>query len=529
MRTKILKFILAWWFLHVLMNLKWPSQEPLWPDGLRLSPEIVALLGVLCMAAWLRQRLAGWVFAGLSAAVLVLRLFRLGETVTITYLNRQLNLYADPFLLPALLDLLQRSLIPAPAILYAAAGMLTVLLLWIAIERSLRASFALFSTTGGRRLFGGLLAVFLSTHVWLHATTGNSVFGPDIVNRVAAEIATLFHIPDERQQIHREVAAADPTCSRPLFSLGNGDVYLIFVESYGHAVYARPDLFSRIRTELQNFEAALKRAGFSAASGFLSAPTYGGGSWLSHATVATGVHANNQLRYDLLIESDARPLSEYFHQAGYRTIQVMPATIYPWPEGSFFGFRETYYHRQLDYRGPSFGWSPMPDQFVFDFIARKVISSSRQPLFIEFVLTSVHAPFHRQPPYLADWSKIGDGGIYHHLPSRRYPITWPDLSNAAIAYTDALKYEFKVLAGFILQQARGEALVLVLGDHQPARQITGADPSWSVPVHAISRSPDLLRPFFPAGLAPGVIPDQPPPHKGMEFLRAVLLQGYCGP
>lgn len=529
MKSNFLKFFLAWVFLQVLMNLKWPSHGALWPDGLRLSPEIVAFMALLWLLGLRRNPLPGWLLAVLTTSVIFLRLFRLGEAITITYLNRQLNLYADPFLLPDLLNLLQRSLYPAHALVYAACGILVVAVLWFAVNRSFRASYRFLASAGGRWIFGGILATVLIAHLWLQPNGGPGVFGPMVIDRVAAEIDTLFDIPNARSRIRQEVAKADRTCPYPLAALEERDVYLIFIESYGHAAYAKPELFTRLQKDLKNFETALKSSGFSIASGFFSAPTYGGASWLSHATVASGVHINNQLRYNLLLESDARTLAGYFHRAGYRTIHVMPGTIWPWPEGDFFGFREKYYYRHFDYRGPAFGWSPMPDQFVFDTLYREVISAAQRPLFIEFVLTSVHAPFHRLPPYLTDWNRIGDGSIYAQTEMRRYPITWPDLSNATIAYTDALKYDFKSLEGFLLDRARDEALILVLGDHQPARQITGRNQPWSVPVHAISRNPRLLQPFLSDGFTAGIIPSQQSPHKGMESLRDLLLHQFCSP
>jgi len=529
MPRAFLKFLPAWVFLHGLMNLKWPSSEPLWPDAFRLSPEIVALLALLGLIGLRKRPVSGWTLTAMTATVVLLRLFQFGEAITITYLNRQLNLYADPFLLPDLLNLLQRSLISAHPLVYTGLALAAVSILWIAIHRSLRASAAFLSTSGGRRVFGGILATLLIAAGGLHSTVGTGLFGPTVVGRVAEEVETLLNLPDERRRIRRAVAQADRTCSPPLAALEKRDVYLIFIESYGHAAYAKPALFTRLRPDLEKFEAALTAGGFAVVSGFFSAPTYGGASWLSHATVAAGIHVNNQLRYDLLMESDAIPLAAYFNAAGYRTVHVMPGTLWPWPQGEFFAFQEKFYYRHFDYRGPALGWSPMPDQFVFDAVDRRVIASSRQPLFIEFVLTSVHAPFHRLPPYLTDWATIKDGRIYARTEIRHYPIVWPDLSNAATAYTDALKYDFAVLAGFLQRIARGEALVLVLGDHQPARQLTGPNQPWSVPVHAVSRNDRLLQPWIAAGFTPGVIPSQPSPHEGMESLRTILLRGYCPP
>jgi hypothetical protein len=61
-------------------------------------------------------------------------------------------------------------------------------------------------------------------------------------------------------------------------------------------------------------------------------------AWLAHASIAGGVHLNDQLHYNLLITSDTKPLAQYFNEAGYRTVRAMPDTQWPWPEGEYYKF-----------------------------------------------------------------------------------------------------------------------------------------------------------------------------------------------
>ena len=42
----------------------------------------------------------------------------------------------------------------------------------------------------------------------------------------------------------------------------------------------------------------------------------------------------------------------------------MPGLWQNWPEGTFYEFDEIYGGARLDYRGPTFGWWDMTDQFV---------------------------------------------------------------------------------------------------------------------------------------------------------------------
>jgi hypothetical protein len=87
----------------------------------------------------------------------------------------------------------------------------------------------------------------------------------------------------------------------------------------------------------------------------------------------------------------------------------------------------------------------------------------------------------------------------------------------------------KVLKNFIEQFIGDDALMIIMGDHQPNVQITGPDTSWSVPVHVISRDKSLLEPFKSKGYTPGLIPRQPRPHPGMETFLFDFIKSFSSP
>jgi hypothetical protein len=300
---------------------------------------------------------------------------------------------------------------------------------------------------------------------------------------------------------------------------------VFFVESYGHTIFDNARHFPLIKSDLSHIETDLAAAGYDVLSNFVSSPTYGGASWLAHATFSTGVHTNNQMRYNILMTSTVKTLARYFNAAGYRTIRAMPGTQWPWPQGEFYGYQAKYYAWNFDYRGPMYGWSTMPDQYVIDFIRRRELETSTQPVFVEFNLISSHVPFHLQPPYIEDWSLIGDGAIYHEMEMITFPITWPDLNNAAEGYVAAIRYDLKVITEFIKRYVKDRALVIILGDHQPNVQLTGKNHVWAVPVHIISRDADLLSPFKGRGFIPGLVPNQTT-HRGMENLTFEILEDF---
>jgi hypothetical protein len=165
----------------------------------------------------------------------------------------------------------------------------------------------------------------------------------------------------------------------------------------------------------------------------------------------------------------------------------------------------------------------MADQFVLDRIRWWEIQPGRRPLFARYVLISTHAPFHIQPPYVPNWEAIGDGAAYHRMEPVTYPINWPDLTRAGGAYVRSMGYEFDVLKDYILRFVGKNALVIIMGDHQPNAQITGEDAPWLVPVHAVSANPSLLAPFVDQGYVPGMGPGDTLACRGMdEFLPGFL-------
>src|SRR5208282_6372137 len=67
-------------------------------------------------------------------------------------------------------------------------------------------------------------------------------------------------------------------------------------------------------------------------------------------------------------------------------------------------------------------------------------------------------------------------------------------------YLSSLRYELAVLGGWLTGQMPGDGLVILLGDHQPPAVVGGQpQPPWTVPIHVLSRDPDLVAPFLAEG------------------------------
>ena len=168
-----------------------------------------------------------------------------------------------------------------------------------------------------------------------------------------------------------DAALAQPQpASGPLPGLKGRDVYLVFIESYGTVVLDEPAYRAVIGPALDNFAATVTGAGYQLVSSRLVSPTYGGGSWLAHGTLASGLKLDPLLA-ELVVNGARKGLPRYLAAAGYRTVEVMPGIKKPYPEGAFWGFNANYYARELNYTGPEFGWFDIPDQYTLDqFTAR---------------------------------------------------------------------------------------------------------------------------------------------------------------
>jgi len=527
-----LGFLLSVVLLNCLMNINYPAVELKTRTLLKISPEILILLGFICTATLFGIRFSRFLYLPLTALVLFLRLFRIGDTLIPMYFFRPFNLYLDSQFVPDLIHLLYTTFTSGQFLLFM---VLTIALL-IGITWGVWISFKtihnyLLNLYRRRIVIGLTIAALMSIYVLQsdHDNHRRDLFAQGFFHRVVEEGDFILHVKGYRDQYLKTINSVKKKIEQlptSMDKLQRANVLLLFVESYGHTIYAEDRHFAKILPALKRIEKKLGDSGNSVCSTFLYSPTFGGSSWLAHASLGSGVNLNNQMRYNLLITSSANTIAQFFNRIGYRTVSVMPGTQWPWPEGEFFGYQKKYYAWDFDYKGPAYGWSTMPDQYVLDFIFNREIRGQTTPLFIEFILTSSHAPFHRQPPYVEDWSQIDSGKIYQDLEVITFPIMWPDLSNAADGYVTSIAYELKVIVEFIIKFIDDDTLIVVLGDHQPNVQITGKQASWSVPIHVISRNRNHLQPFLNQGYTPGLIPTQPLPHRGMQTFLFDFLSDF---
>ena len=496
--------------------------------GRLFSPSLDAALLALAVCLYTWAALPGFsVLAGVLALLGVTVLsFQAADALIPLFFNRSFELFTDITYLPDLYALL-RDTMPAwlfyPGLILLIAGLGGLGIGLYAGFHYLRQGFQnRIVRYGFLLLLIVLLVLDLAGPVRFTANTA--------LPRMAEEtekIAKKEQFVEEQQEAFSRQVQDSSRVMRPLEGLQGADVYLFIVESYGYTLYSEPVHFSLIEPKLQAFQDRLIQAGFGIASTFLDSPAFGGNSWLADSTLATGIRIENEAAYELLHDSDVKPIAQFFNEIGYRTVVAMPATTYAWPEGEFYRFERKYYYKDFDYAGPNLKWAPMTDQYVLDFIHRNEVLEADQPLFIQYVMISSHYPFNMIPKLFEDWSQIGDGSIYHLEDSVEVlPIKPGNQTAGAEGYVAAMAYELELIREYLSNFVEGDALIIVVGDHQPYSGITGKNKPRSVPLHVISRRTDSLSPFLDRGYTEGLIPDQELPHAGLETFLPGLLESF---
>jgi len=515
----------AFLFLSVLLNFDYPANRFFSWQLLQPSLDVWLLLMLLGIAACCGKRLLFWACLPVWALFLVLRLFRIGDTAVPMYLNRPFNLSIDSGYLFDLYDLLKTTAHDGDFLLISIS--VTAVALGVIIS-----SWYAWQAAAGGLLNNRVRATFLIASGMLLGSGLIWKWYPvkaPVMDRLGREILSIRqHRKQQQAIVSRIEKTAQDRKAGPstLTGLQDADVLLFMIESYGRTVFSRSDYRQAMETTMTGFAGTLQQHGFTAVSSYLDSPTYGGSSWLAHNTLEFGLQVKNDIEDKALLHSSLPSLASFFGKSGYRTVSVMPGTRFALPEGDNSDYEQVYYAWHFNYRGPTFGWAPMPDQFVLDWVQRHELAKSERPLFIRYVLISSHAAFNIQPPFIADWKTIGDGSSYNERKPIYYPIYWPDLQNAGEAYLRSLDYEFTTLGDYLAKFVSGDTLIIIMGDHQPNLQLTGTGEPWSVPVHIISRNPQLLAPFRKRGYTPGLIPDQPLPHAGMETFLEDFLQDF---
>ncbi|MFI9006759.1 sulfatase-like hydrolase/transferase [Actinosynnema sp. NPDC053489] len=376
-----------------------------------------------------------------------------------------------------------------------------------------------------------VLAVGWLTLAGVHATSigpitsrSTAAFAYDQVHRVRAGLR-------DREEFAAR-SAVDPFAGAAgadlLTGLRGKDVLLVFVESYGRAAVAHPDIAPRVGPALDAGTARLAAAGYHARSAFLTSPTAGGGSWLAQATLLSGLWVDNQQRYRTLVASDRLPLGGAFRRAGWRSVGVLPGITRAWPEGGFFDYDRIYAFDDLDYRGPRFGYATTPDEFTLARFQRFERTGEHAPVMAAIALLSSHAPWSPAPTAVG-WDHLGDGSVFASMASGEAPaeaVFGRDPALVRADYAKTVEYSVGSLVSYVETYGDDDLVLVFLGDHQPAPFVTGPDAGRDVPISIVARDRAVLDRTSSWGWTDGLRPDPRAPVRPMDGFRDQFLATF---
>lgn len=416
----------------------------------------------------------------------------------------------------------------------AAAGVAAaVILLPLAMSRLMRVAadnrrFALRAVAGLGAVWAmcAVLGAQLVSHTPIASAISASVLVEEAktvqaeVNDVGVFAAEIRHDP------YRDVPPGSL-----LRALRGKDVLLVFAESFGRVAIEESSFAPEVDEALAAGDRRLASAGFHSRSGFLISPTFGGGSWLAHSTLNSGLWVHNLRRYAQLLPERRLTLASAFNRAGWRTVDDVPSNDKPWPEGKAFYHWDRIYDRyQVGYHGPSFSYSSMPDQYIYSALQRLELGKAhRRPLFAEVDTVSSHQPWNRIPQEIG-WNQVGDGSIYDHLPNHfeggSFLSYWGDRSRVQAGYGRSIVYTINTLTRFIQRYGKKNLVVIELGDHQPRNPVTGEQAGHQVPISIIAHDPRVLKRIEGWGWNPGLRPRTDAPLWPMSSFRDKFFEAF---
>ncbi|MCU0804221.1 MAG: hypothetical protein MUF79_03915 [Burkholderiales bacterium] len=531
--------VLALFVLNTALNFRnwWPTPAIL-PDY-RIAPEFVLLWLVLLVAVGWRGRISKGALAAVSVAYLALAIGRYGDVTIPGLFGRDINLYWDVPQIPRFLWVSGRelpwwmstgivvALVALFVLLYRVVRWAVDVTARVAVPYALRARWTWVATLAATAAVVAHVANVAPDTTWRFVSKPvTSTYWRQATLLATAASASALADALPRAPALEAAMAAPPTDA--LASLRGRDIKLLFLESYGAMVFDDATVSRKLAPARAQFVADIAASGRLVASAFMRSPTFAGASDLAHLSLLSGIDLGNPRRHDLLITTDRATLVSLFKRAGYQTVGLYPAVSWAWPERAFYGFDLYLEGRDLDYRGPPIGYWKIPDQIsIARFEAMHPLHAASPPRFLFFPTITSHLPFGPVPPYQPDWNRLltdepFDRGEAERLASAK--IDWIDMRPGYIGMFD---YTYRWLGGYLRRTEPRESVMVLVGDHQPASNVSGAGASWEVPVHVVTRDPELLARFVALGFRPGIEP-QRPALGGLHDLNALLLRAFGG-
>ena len=527
-------WVAAFLLLNALAAVRFPWENVSWAGTwLRIGPD----LGFVFAAGFVLRRLrlpSRWV-AWLAAFVVVMvPLFRFGMSIMPVVYGKEFDLYEDLFMVPGLVHLLTHSYSTAVQwLIFAGMAILAGAFFWL-VQRACLVFARLADHRRAPRVAAATLLVGTlgcGAFGWLPGETSRLWASPPVLPAAVLEVGEWPTALEQRSLFEARLEQARARLQSvpdDLAGLGSVDVHVLFLESYGRALFRDAGVAARIEGWAEDWQGRLERSGMHAVSGSIFPSVSGGGSSLAHAEFHSGISVPHRRAFQWLLDSDLTPLPRRFVEMGYEAYNVQPAMTEAWPEGRrFFGFTQDVFQEELEYAGHAYHWGVMPDQYALQKVLRDHVKPAQRPVFVQYISVTSHAPFTWIPPFIEPGPDALKPGAFLASPAKDYGIHWgnyvghPQIEEA---YLETIHYALRCSVDYATQLPR-DSLVLILGDHQPPviGEWMERDATYDVPLHVLSHRPELLAPLLPLGFEPGfVLSGDAPTRASHQFLGAFL-------
>lgn len=245
-----LAFILAWAFLNVLMNIKYPAQQLHMLTLFKISPEVLGIIMIPLAAAWMGLPFHPALYLTLTAFLIFLRFFRIGGILVPMYFFRPFNLYLDAQFIPDLIHLLYTTFSLKTFIFAAILAVILLAGLSWGVWLSFKTIHNFLAYHRHRRVVLALIAAGLMVLPYLPAggiRIPGEFFAKGFFHRVVEEFDFILHVKGHRKRQLGVIESTIKTGARipsSLDKLHGANVFIFFVESYGHTDFCGQAPFS---------------------------------------------------------------------------------------------------------------------------------------------------------------------------------------------------------------------------------------------------------------------------------------------
>ena len=227
--------------------------------------------------------------------------------------------------------------------------------------------------------------------------------------------------------------------------------------------------------------AADRRPATRSRSAFLTSPTFGARQLARALDAAVrGCGSTASSATASCSRGDRMTLDERVRPGGLaHRLRRRPPTPRTGREGrTFYRFDQLYDSRNVGYRGPKFGYAPMPDQYTLAAFRRPRAGAGRPA-----AGDGRDRPGLQPPPVDAaarassPWDEVGDGSVYDGMP-RAGPDARARCSGTRTrsggCTASRSSTPCAALISFLTTYRDPNLVVVVLGDHQPHSYVSGA-------------------------------------------------------